>query len=71
MSASRLELLRDATAELNMEQRREFEDYFIGAISINVSDDVWKSAIAAAQRCYASSGRRDAERDAEKSGGAQ
>jgi hypothetical protein len=52
---TKLELLRTATDELanNSDQRHAFEDYFIGALSLNVSETVWTQAIDAARRCYA------------------
>lgn len=52
MSESNLDLLRHATEGMSLEDSRRFDDYFIGALSLAVSQAKWVDALGAAQRCF-------------------
>ena len=48
---SKLKRLEEAEKHLNAAQREKFENHFIGALSMLVSDEQWEQAIRAATRC--------------------
>ncbi len=48
-----LNLLRESTQNMNVEESYEFESYFIGALAVLVSRKDWREAINSAHRCWA------------------
>jgi hypothetical protein len=44
-------MLDAATALLGDEDKRRFEDFFIGSLAVNVPPEIWASAIADASVC--------------------
>lgn len=42
-----------ATAHMTADQRHNFEQYFLGALSVNVHPELWADALRSARRCYA------------------
>jgi len=51
MVDSKLKRLENATKDLSWEDRERFDNCFIGALSMSVSDEVWDRALRAATRC--------------------
>jgi hypothetical protein len=45
VTLSRIERLNTATKDMELEQWRSFESFFLGALSVEVSDEVWDSCL--------------------------
>jgi hypothetical protein len=53
MTSTRLQRLEHATKDLPLRETRQFESFFLGALSVEVSDIVWDDCLRTTAKFFA------------------